>query len=158
MGDEMQKVKWILAAGFVFLVSAFFSFNELRYLIWGKTVETRVQEKRIVENTSRRGGKVEQLRVAYQFEDAGNRRSEYDMLPTDWPVPDEGNIAVQYIPGDPGSSRLAGHWSRMWVVDLPPEHRRAGLLHLPPGPRGERADPAEAGCGPEINRDVSTDL
>lgn len=116
MGDEMQKVKWILAAGFVFLVSAFFSFNELRYLIWGKTVETRVQEKRIVENTSRRGGKVEQLRVAYQFEDAGNRRSEYDMLPTDWPVPDEGNIAVQYIPGDPGSSRLAGHWSRMWVV------------------------------------------
>ncbi len=116
--SELRKAKWILAAGFVFLVSCFYAYGELAYLIWGRSAEARLTEPpKIVVMKSRRGGETEQLRVEYRFADGdSDLRTEVDMVPTDWPVPREGTVAIQYIPGDKYSSRLVGHRQTVWLV------------------------------------------
>ncbi len=107
--EELKKFKWVLIVGIVFLVSACYSWVELKYLIWGQTVDAQVTNSFIATSTGRRGRKSEKLAVEYTFADsAAGPRSERDDVSTDWPVP-VGTVSVQYLPGVPDSSRLSGH-------------------------------------------------
>jgi hypothetical protein len=99
----------------LFLVSAFFSWWELRYFAQGRTTQASVVEVR--EVTKGRYGRSRYHRVTYAFEDAstGEARSESDDVPRSWNKP-AGTTRVQYIPGTRGISRLAGHRSYASVV------------------------------------------
>ncbi len=107
--QEIKRAKRLLAALAFFLFSGFWAFNELRYVAWGRTVEGRVLQANQVMMTGRRGSQKPMLSVEYSFaSESGGSLNERDLLPADWPVP-SGTVPIQYIPGSPDSSRLAGH-------------------------------------------------
>ena len=50
--DEIRKFKMILVAGVAFLFSAYFSWQELKFALWGESAEARVT--RTFETAERR--------------------------------------------------------------------------------------------------------
>ena len=110
--NELTRFKGILFAVLAFLVSAYFSYGELKFAGWGKTAEAKVTRTHQTRNFSKRL----LLRVEYQFTEAdGTGRSERDDVAIDWPAPGTGNVTVQYLPGVAGSSRLLGNSNMMAV-------------------------------------------
>jgi hypothetical protein len=115
--QELKRAKWILAAGAIFLISAFMSFDEFRYKIWGRTTEARVIQVRPYEEPGRRGKSTPRLSVEYSFQDeAKNTFSERDNVSLDTQLPSDGHVPIQYIPGTADSSRIAGHSNSFWVL------------------------------------------
>ncbi len=108
---EFGRAKWALFCGFLFLVSLYISYQELVYLLWGRTAQATIVQTYTVEKRGRFGLVTGLKRVVeYQFIDsAGNTRKDSDEVSPDWDVPERGTIAVRYTPGRDGRSRLAGH-------------------------------------------------
>ncbi|MDB5338083.1 MAG: hypothetical protein JWN70_3702 [Planctomycetaceae bacterium] len=116
--EELAKFKWILVVGIALIMTGCYSLNELRYAVWGKSVEAKVTGAKEVTNRGRRGRTSTALRIDYQFSEAGGAsRTEHDEVSTDWPLSSDGKVTVQYIPGAESSSRLLGH-SNMFSVYL----------------------------------------
>ena len=44
--DDLRSVKLAALGGMLFLMSAYFSFAELKFLIWGRTAEAQVTDVR----------------------------------------------------------------------------------------------------------------
>lgn len=131
---QTAKAYLFIAAVLAFLVSGYYSYNEARYLLFGKGTVAVLMEHpgsvgtRMVSTNSR--GQQVFVAVKYAFKDTdGTVRSESDRVSEGWheahredfePVePENANAAIagnnglavpiQYIPGSVGSSRLAGH-------------------------------------------------
>ena len=114
--SEMFQMRAMLGIAILFFVSLFFAFGEMRYYVFGKTVDAEiVQVQRLLE-PRRRGSSIPKLSVEYQFMDPdGRKRKETDMVPEEWGISRaDGVVAVQYIPGTE-SSRLVGHTNTFWV-------------------------------------------
>lgn len=112
--EELKKFKWLLVAVIVFLISTYYSWQELKFLAWGETAQATVTNTFETSSGSRRSQPL--LAVEYSFTDsATGPRSERDDVPVDWPLP-EGPITVQYLPGVADSSRLEGRSSRAAVI------------------------------------------
>jgi hypothetical protein len=113
---ETARLKWLLIGLLVFVVSAFFSWRELKYAAVGKAVDAKLL--RVYESTEsgRRGRTTQKLAVEYWFADGGADRKETDTLSIDATPPAGPAVAVQYLAGTPGSSRLAGNGQRVWVL------------------------------------------
>lgn len=108
--DDVKKVRIALGVFIAFVLSAFFAFEELRYTIWGRTVQAQLLEVRNTRDIGGRGRTEPALAFDYSFDDGElGRRTEKDMVPPDWARPEGNSIAVQYIPGEKDASRLAGH-------------------------------------------------
>jgi hypothetical protein len=116
MDTELARLKGILIAGLAFIISACFSFSELKFAIWGKTAEAKATRTRDTEGTGRRSRPKRHLEYQYNEAD-GTGRSGRDSVEIDWPVPENGIYSVQYLPGVADSSRLLGH-SRIVAVYL----------------------------------------
>jgi hypothetical protein len=109
---EIRKFKMILVAGLAFLFSAYSSWQELKFAMWGTTAEARVT--RTFDTAERRRPL---LAVEYTFEDRdGRSHSERDDLPASFPDPGD-VVTVEYLPGVEDSSRIEGHSSMasVWV-------------------------------------------
>lgn len=103
--NELARAKWFLGCLVLFLLSGCLSYQELAYLINGH--ETQANITKVYESRGRRGST--RLTVEYAFtEQNGKQRKAMDTVSTDWPVPANGKVAVQYTPGEDGSARLAG--------------------------------------------------
>lgn len=110
--DEIRKFKMILVAGVAFLFSAYFSWQELKFAMWGESAEARVT--RTFETAERR---QPLLAVEYTFEDQkGRSYRERDDLPISFSAPGE-VVTVEFLPGVEDSSRIEGHSSMasVWV-------------------------------------------
>jgi hypothetical protein len=114
--DELRNLKRLLVAGLVFLVSGWFAFGELRYWAFGETADATITEVKETSQAGRRGRSRPMLAVRYSFpESGGATRSERDDVPPDWTPPGGASlqpgskVKVQYLPGVPDKSRLAGH-------------------------------------------------
>jgi hypothetical protein len=107
----------IVAASVLFLVSAYYSWHELRYLFQGETVVARVARTYETIDVGRRGRRIKRRAVEYAFADSasGEERKERDLVALNWQVSGE-TILVQYIPGGKGQSRLSGHRNTFSVV------------------------------------------
>lgn len=116
--DESRSLITMLVAVVFFIVSIFMCFGELRYAVFGAQIDARVVQKvELKQKNSRRRAARDMLEVTYSFADgSGPERKEKDLVGADWTFKDEGSVAVQYIPGSPGSSRLAGHDGKFWIV------------------------------------------
>jgi hypothetical protein len=133
---QAAKMYLFIGALLVFLVSGYYSFNEARYLIFGKTTSAVLMEGAGSLGTlldmpaGRRGRREVVVSVKYAFKDTdGTVRAESDRVSPDWhdehrtdfvPIaPSHENatitgnngtaIAVEFIPGTLGSSRLRGN-------------------------------------------------
>jgi hypothetical protein len=113
---ELTKAKWLLGAVVFFLIACYLSYEELVYLIWGREVQASVTQTFVAERGRRR---IPMLTVEYKFtEPDGTSRSDSDDVQTDWPLPSNKTVAVVYIPGKDGRSRLKGHGSWLGPVLL----------------------------------------
>ena len=116
MDNEMARLKWLLVAGLIFVVSAFFYWRELKYAVVGKRTDAWLVRVYETTESGRRGRRVEKLVVEYQFkESVGATRKESDTIAIDADRPAGPTVAVQYLNGSPGSSRLAGNTRQWWL-------------------------------------------
>lgn len=115
MDVEFRRLKWLLIGGLVFVVSAFFSWREIRYAVTGKTADAKLVRAYETIERGRRGRETQKIAVEYQFPDAGGQRKETDTLSIDEAVPTGPTVAVEYLSGSAGSSRLAGNGQKFWL-------------------------------------------
>ena len=116
--QDFKRAKWLLSAAGFFLISAFMSLDEFRYMIWGRTADGRVlRTSEGSEIVGRFASQSAALAVEYTFEDeARNSFTERDLVAINTQLPPNGRVPIQYIPGSPDSSRLLGHSNSTWVV------------------------------------------
>jgi hypothetical protein len=107
--NEAAKFMLLLAAVGLFVVSVFLSVNEVRYLLWGTTVQTTQFSRQLTSSGGRASRQV--MLVKYTFEDGGRVRKESDEVGLDFPFPPANAVMVEYIPGSE-SSRVHGHHQR----------------------------------------------
>jgi hypothetical protein len=110
--QETAKFKWVLRFGIGLLITTFFAFGELKYFVFGTTVDATITKVQRVESRSRRSGTTYWTEVNYKFADnAGNQRTGSDRMDDDWNGPREGIIPITYRGGEDGPNRLAGHYN-----------------------------------------------
>ena len=117
--EELRKAKWLLGAGAFFLLSCFLVYDEFSYLMWGREVEATLVKAYESERRGRFGaGGSRRMEVDFTFtEPDGTQRKGTTTVETDWPVPANGKVAVEYTPGELGRSRLKGrvHWTGITI-------------------------------------------
>ena len=111
---EAQKVKILLIALGVFVMSWFMSCRELRFDVWGKTIDARITVTEKFPAFSA-DNEPHQIRVNYTFKepDGTVRRDAALFAPGDAIPVDK--IKVQYLAGKDSPTRLAGKHEWMWV-------------------------------------------
>jgi hypothetical protein len=117
MDDETKRFKVMLFVGVLLLVSAFFSWREMKYAVFGKRADAKLV--RVYETTeyARRGRTRQRTMVEYQFTDSsGQTRKESDKLSDSATPPSGATVPVQYLAGSPGSSRLPENAQRIWMI------------------------------------------
>lgn len=115
--EEAAKFKWVLRFGIGLLLSTFFAFGELKYFLFGKTVDATITKVERVESRSRRGGSNYWTEISYKFTDKeGHQRTGSDQMDENWSGPREGTIQITYRGGADGISRLAGHYNWFGLI------------------------------------------
>lgn len=112
--DEVKRFKQIMAAGFLFLISMYLSYQEFKYFIWSEV--TIGQVARVFETkSSRRSPRKWAVEYAY-VDNKGEHHRERDDIPISWPSPQE-QVDIQYLPGVHNSSRIRGntHQFAVWM-------------------------------------------
>ena len=113
--DEIKKFKLMLVALAAFLASGYYSYQEIKYMIWGETTQANVTGTSEVINLSKRGRGKPLLGVEYTYtETAGKTVNEKENLPLDTKI-ENGTLEIQYLSGVAGSSRHVGK-SRLFTV------------------------------------------
>jgi hypothetical protein len=107
--NEFGKLLLLVVAVGLFVVSVFLSVNEVRYLLWGTTVQTTQFSRQLTSSGGRASRQV--MLVKYTFDDGGRVRKESDEVGLDFPFPPVNAVIVEYIPGT-DSSRVHGHHQR----------------------------------------------
>lgn len=109
---ETLRLRSFVLTFVLFVISAFLSYNQVRYVVFGRTTDAQLVKVKETTVNSRRGSKTV-LDVYYRFTDLdGTIRNEEDRVSISWQEPEntamDGKPMVQidYIPGSPGSSRL----------------------------------------------------
>lgn len=127
----MYEVRVLTATAVLFLFAGYAALRELRYMTFGRVTQATFVEAYTNVTRDKKGRETKTPYVRYSFADeamaAGDgaeaekegpatlRRIESDIQDYGWtPPPAKGTIAVEYIPGSAGSSRLAGH-ARRWI-------------------------------------------
>ncbi len=104
-----RRVGWVLAAAVAIPAAALLAWPEFRYVLFAKTVQAHVNDIREVVESRRRSDELV-LHVEYEFADNGETRHEFDRVPLTWVRPSPGETTpVEFLPGLPLASRLAGH-------------------------------------------------
>lgn len=106
LDQETKNFKRMLFVILTFLVSAFFAYRELKYTLWGQTIDAQIVRTYQTTPTGRRGRPM--LVVEYSFQDAGQTRREGDRVSLDTPLASDTSVPIQYLPGT-DLSRLAGN-------------------------------------------------
>ena len=110
MPDEAQGCFLVLAATLAFILSTFFTWQELRYRVWGEAVAGTLDEIEEVRGVRNRG-----WRVIFRFRDKNQQEIvRREFIPLSWTPPAGKDVVVHYIAGtDPFEVRLAGTENRI---------------------------------------------
>ncbi len=109
--DDFRKIKLMGIAGLAFLISAWFSWVELKHMVWGAKAEATVSATRVVQRPGgRRRAPQMVLDVDFQYKDSstGNSVSEDLDFDSDSSIQTGDKFEVQYLPGKAESARLGG--------------------------------------------------
>lgn len=114
---ELWRVKVLIGSVIAFIACTIYSWQEVRYLFLGHTVQGSIARTMVETYRSGRFSTEKQrVRVHYAFvEKAGAPRTAESIESVDWTPPANNLIDVQYIPGT-GQSRLPGHEAYIALV------------------------------------------
>jgi hypothetical protein len=101
-----------IALLFLLIASIFFSINELRYIIWGNSIEARLIDAHAVPG--RRRSNPPHMHVEYEFADGAQTRRESDDVDIHSGTGKAPTVPIEYIPGS-ASSRLKGNDHKGWL-------------------------------------------
>jgi len=105
--NEIQRFKSVLIAAVVLLVAGYFSWQELKYKLWGKTAEATVTRTFEAQRSGRRGRRRTVQVVEYTYsEEGGTPRTAQKDFSLGAQLP-ETRFHVEYLSGE-GVSRVAG--------------------------------------------------
>ena len=110
-GSELKQAKWLLAVVVIFLVSLYFAWRKIKYLVFSDEAQATVVSAELVEERGRRGRRSEKLEVKYTFADAAGvqRRESTRTSPNESFV--RGDVVdVWYFEADEDE---VGEWSRL---------------------------------------------
>lgn len=111
--NPVRKFKYALMFGIWFLVSCYYSWQELVYLIRGKIAVATVTET--YQQSSGRFGTNKHRVLEYNFTEAGGlARRGADTISIEEPIPRQ--VRIEYTLGEKGRSRLEGHIRWMWLA------------------------------------------
>jgi len=105
----------LLAAGLLFY-SLVMTWQELKYYLFGKTCNAEFLSSYVIDVADQRGRTHQVRLVNYRFMDNKILRHETARVEPSWLVPAGPTVAVQYIPGVRGRSRVDTNHDWMWVV------------------------------------------
>lgn len=109
---EQRKAGLLIAAVVAFVISGWYSFNELKYFLWSHTVTATVTRTYEFTVPTRHGQSGPRLGIEYEFTDAdGETRHDKDWVPLPSEVRGQAGVDIQYLPGPEGDSRLAANRS-----------------------------------------------
>ena len=108
--EELVKARGLMVAGVLFLFSAWFSYAELAYLVFGTNVTATATKVTQVTIRSRFGAnRGAELMITATWADAdGTRRKDDFTTRVDFPVVEGGPIRLRTTPGEDGRARPAG--------------------------------------------------
>ncbi len=115
LDQETARLKTWGVVGILFLISLVFSWSEIRYMIWGKTVDAMFMSSQVEVRRGKYNRQWEVRVLGYAFMDGEKNRREYEDVPMDWETPESKLVKVQYIPGREFSSRLSGEHHWFWI-------------------------------------------
>lgn len=105
----------LLIALAAFLASGYYSYQEMKYLIWGETTQAKVTGASEVINLGKRNRGKPLLGVEYTYTDsAGQTVNEKENVSLDTKI-ENGTLEIQYLPGVADSSRYVGK-SRLFTL------------------------------------------
>lgn len=112
--EDLLKTRVFIGVGVLFLFSAWYSFAEFSYLVFGSDVTATVTKVTRVSNRSRYGAdRGQQLMITATWADAdGTRRKDDFTTAVDFPAVEGGPIRLRTTRGEDGRARPAGqvHW------------------------------------------------
>jgi len=109
--SEMLNFRLFLFIGVAFLFSAFWSFSELKYMIWSHDADAEIVAVRETFSIGRRGRRIPKLEVEFNYKDSeGQQTQAKQVLNTSW-EPNEAGVQVRYFQGVEGSERIKGSTS-----------------------------------------------
>ena len=118
--DEMDKFKFILFVGAVFLVSMFQSCKELKYTVFGESAQGRVTQTNAVEKIRGRGlsrREIDRVHVHFVFkgEDGSTYRGQVETSPREAEALRAEEFEVAYMADEPKYTALpSSHRSIIW--------------------------------------------
>lgn len=116
-GSEIQKAKWVIVFGLVFLISGYFALNEVRYMVFATSAEAQVMRVYQTVDYGRRGRRIPKLGVEYQFTDkSGASVTAKNSVNVETVIPEGASIRVEYIAGVKDSSRIIGAGNAAWPI------------------------------------------
>lgn len=102
-------IRLLMGALILLLGSTYLSCQELKYSLWGRTASAEIIRRTNVKEPGRGGTLRPLVRVEYRFQDergtTGNGKLNFA---ADSDVPAGMALPIQYLPGEPGESRLLG--------------------------------------------------
>jgi hypothetical protein len=106
---QSRRAQAVVAMALLFLFLGYRSWVELSYAIQGRIISATIKRSAIYDVHNR--GTSHWMALEYQFTDpAGDVRLERDDVPLPENPPQNGcSVDIQYRPGVPGASRIAGH-------------------------------------------------
>ena len=114
--EELAKFKLMLAALVAFLISGYFSYQELQYALFGKTATAQITRTFDTYSRGRRGRRIPKLGIEYRYTAAnGELYDETEYVSPGYAVPADNQLVVQYRPGVENSSRISGTGNTFWV-------------------------------------------
>src|SRR6266481_516099 len=99
MGDELGKVKYLLAGMMLLAVSGYFGFDELSYFVNGKEASATVTQVTDMSRRTRTGEQTyRQVDISFVEANGTVRTGELE-LSANWTLPPNGVVQIRYMPG-----------------------------------------------------------
>lgn len=109
MPEEGQGCFLVVFATIVFLVSTVFTWQEIRFALWGRTAQGTIDEIEEVRRLRNSG-----WRVVYRFRDHQQQEIVIrDFVRLSWQPPAGQDVVVHYLSSDSKEARMAGMENRI---------------------------------------------
>lgn len=112
MSDNLKMFLGLIVASLVF---GYYSVIEFRYMASGQKADASVVDAHETVVMGTKGRRRTKLQVEYAFADGATQRQESDTTAIEEPITAGSTVAIEFLPGVAGRSRLVSNRSMIMV-------------------------------------------